>query len=362
MNVSEARLAANRLNSQKSTGPKTLEGKAISRQNGLKHGLTGEGIVVPEGDREEIERRIEALQADMRPRSPVGVMMIARMATLSVRAERAAERETAAIAERVRNAIDTFDEERFDKAEALFDALHENPRGNLRRLKKMPEGVDRLLDGWRELRDGLTGEGKPCWTAAHLEQATLMTGTRSENARNTRLGALSRGAWGEFLALADDEGGNLDEEARKAWARDRIVERIDAEISGLEAHRETLDFERIELDRLESPTRAMFDPSPDATRARRYEADADRRFFKSLNEFRQSEAESAAREEATPSLPTASRWVGHEARMGSSCGMSSHAGSFPSAAFPDASMAEIPVIRGPEGQPLVFKPAVKQPG
>ena len=89
---------------------------------------------------------------------------------------------------------------------------------------------------------------------------------------------------------------------------------------------------------------------------------ADRRFFKSLNEFRQSEAESAAREEATPSLPTASRWVGHEARMGSSCGMSSSAGQGQAWGSMDAPMAEIPVVRGPEGQPLVFKPAVKQPG
>lgn len=37
--VSERKLAANRLNAQKSTGPKTVRGKVNSRRNALKHGL-----------------------------------------------------------------------------------------------------------------------------------------------------------------------------------------------------------------------------------------------------------------------------------------------------------------------------------
>jgi hypothetical protein len=38
---SEARLAANRANAQRSTGPRTAEGKARSSQNAVKHGFTG---------------------------------------------------------------------------------------------------------------------------------------------------------------------------------------------------------------------------------------------------------------------------------------------------------------------------------
>ncbi len=38
-NVSERKIAANRQNARKSTGPKTLMGKAFSRGNALKHGL-----------------------------------------------------------------------------------------------------------------------------------------------------------------------------------------------------------------------------------------------------------------------------------------------------------------------------------
>jgi hypothetical protein len=40
MIISEKRLLANRRNAQRSTGPRTAEGKQISRNNALRHGLT----------------------------------------------------------------------------------------------------------------------------------------------------------------------------------------------------------------------------------------------------------------------------------------------------------------------------------
>ena len=51
MEVSEARVAASRANGARSKGPTSEHGKTISRRNSLKHGLTGEGIVLFEGDR-----------------------------------------------------------------------------------------------------------------------------------------------------------------------------------------------------------------------------------------------------------------------------------------------------------------------
>ena len=48
--ASEAQLAANRANSQSSTGPKTEQGKLASSHNALKTGLTGRTIVLPTDD------------------------------------------------------------------------------------------------------------------------------------------------------------------------------------------------------------------------------------------------------------------------------------------------------------------------
>ena len=47
MAISAAKIASNRANSKKSTGPKTEAGKTIARQNSLKRGITGAGVVLP---------------------------------------------------------------------------------------------------------------------------------------------------------------------------------------------------------------------------------------------------------------------------------------------------------------------------
>ncbi len=44
--ATEAQTNANRANSQKSTGPRTAEGKAAVSQNAVKHGLFGHEAVI----------------------------------------------------------------------------------------------------------------------------------------------------------------------------------------------------------------------------------------------------------------------------------------------------------------------------
>jgi hypothetical protein len=303
MLTSEARLAANKQNATRSKGPTSPEGRAISRMNSLKHGLTGEGIVVAEDDQQEVASRAEAFNDAMKPRSPAGMVLVLQMATLSVRMERAGQQEFAAIALNVRHAAENFDQERIDRAEALFETLGENPRGILRKLKRMPEGVDVMIDAWGELRNDLRIDPRPLWTAAHLEQAANMTGLKTQHARGSRLGALSRGFWGDFEALGDGDGGNLEEEARQNWAKVELLKLIDAEIVALEAHRETLDFKMIERDRAGAGDRALFDCSKEATLARRYESEASRRFYKALDEFRKVEAEFDGQVESMPACP-----------------------------------------------------------
>ena len=45
-----AQITANRANAQKSTGPRSVEGKSASRFNALKHGIDAESIVIPGED------------------------------------------------------------------------------------------------------------------------------------------------------------------------------------------------------------------------------------------------------------------------------------------------------------------------
>jgi hypothetical protein len=165
MPTSEARIRANQQNALLSTGPKTSEGKEKSRQNALKHGLTGEGVVLIDEDAAEVERRYLAMSDEMRPSGEMGKALVRRLATLSVRLERSVLQENATLKERVL------------RAEADFE---------------VPEGLD------------------------------------------------------------DDEADRL---------------------------------------RAEAGRRALFDPSKEATLARKYEAAAERGLFRSLKEFRQVERE-----------------------------------------------------------------------
>ena len=70
MAISEAMRRANRANALRSTGPRTAEGKARSRLNAAKHGLTGRGAVLPQEDARfsalegALAERFAAAQAD----------------------------------------------------------------------------------------------------------------------------------------------------------------------------------------------------------------------------------------------------------------------------------------------------------
>ena len=109
MPATEAQIRANQANADRSTGPKTEEGKARSRRNALKHGLTGDGVVMPEEDAAEVERLARALRDEMKPPGEVGELLVRRIATFSVRMDRSFDQETAALSRRARQAMDDFE-------------------------------------------------------------------------------------------------------------------------------------------------------------------------------------------------------------------------------------------------------------
>ena len=65
--LSAAQLEANRLNAQKSTGPRTEEGKNKCKLNAFRHGLTSQVAVMTDPDRDAQEKFIKAYVADVKP-------------------------------------------------------------------------------------------------------------------------------------------------------------------------------------------------------------------------------------------------------------------------------------------------------
>jgi hypothetical protein len=65
--TSERKKEANRQNAQKSTGPRTSEGKAAVRLNALRHGLLSQEVLLPGEDGEAFQELGESLRAELQP-------------------------------------------------------------------------------------------------------------------------------------------------------------------------------------------------------------------------------------------------------------------------------------------------------
>ena len=86
--TTEAQLEANRANAQRSTGPRTPEGKAIVARNAVKHGLLGEQIIVEGEDRARFARHRDAMLQALVPVEEVEVTLAERLIGLSWRLQR----------------------------------------------------------------------------------------------------------------------------------------------------------------------------------------------------------------------------------------------------------------------------------
>ena len=294
MHVSEARLAANRANGLKSKGPTSAEGKIRSRANSYKHGMTGAGVVMPAEEAAEVERRAAEFEADYRPGTGAGKAMVRRAAMLSVRLERCEAQEAAAVSENVHAAEAKFDEARETEVDILMGDLAEHPGPALRNLMRMPEGVDRMIAVWGEIRwDLARGDGSR-WGREHDAMAIGLSGRKPGGFGMNRIEALVMAFHFLFQHLEEDDGAGLDRPARSRWARQELLGEIDATVARLKAHRSTLNLEEIAADRAGARARALFDPSKEATLARKYEAAAERGMHRALQEMRAAEKAAAA--------------------------------------------------------------------
>jgi hypothetical protein len=194
MEVSAAKLEANRRNAQKSTGPRSEEGKARSRYNALAHGMTAESAVLPGEDAAAFVDRLRNLLDDLQPRNQLeaqAIERIARDAWLSDRADRAV---AAGLSARLRHlAVDSAREERelaLELGQRLLRNLArplplgpgddpatksgycryitlgsaDHPARLVLKLESNVGGCDWLLERWGELAHRISGAG--LWQAS----------------------------------------------------------------------------------------------------------------------------------------------------------------------------------------------------
>ncbi len=301
--ISPARMAANLANAQLSTGPKTIQGKARSRANALKHGLTGAGIALPTEDRIAIEQRFLTIQEELMPQTVLGAFFAHQVALYTVRCQRAARHETALLTTRINEAVTAFDQARLDLATQLFAKLYQNPLPLYDQLLTMPEGVDRIIGGLQRIRADLT-RPSVTWSPAQTNSLAMLFGTNPATQPRAMALIFADVMLGNFAGIRADAWAHLKTDAeRQAFGRDQLVAEIDERIEGLEAHRALLDVTAVDEERARVAEHAAFAASVEGAQARKYEAASTREIYRALREFAVVEADPAAERIGEPEEP-----------------------------------------------------------
>ena len=100
--TSAKQIAANRSNAVKSTGPRTPQGRAVSRMNALKHGILSKQVLVRGLILQESSEELEALHRrfweELQPAGPLEEMLVDQIVTAHWRLRRALTAESGEIA------------------------------------------------------------------------------------------------------------------------------------------------------------------------------------------------------------------------------------------------------------------------
>ena len=84
----------NRANAQHSTGPNTEAGKWRSSLNALRHGLTGQTVVMPDEDLQAYQHHLKSFTDEYNPKGPTEAHLVQALADTSWRLNRVAALET----------------------------------------------------------------------------------------------------------------------------------------------------------------------------------------------------------------------------------------------------------------------------
>jgi hypothetical protein len=179
--ASPRQIAANRRNAEKSTGPRTEEGKARCRGNALKHGMTGEGVVLPDDQAAAVAERREQWRDGFRPEGPEEEWLYEQLIVNSVRVDQCQAQEPAVRVYQARRAVLWWDEDRRLDAETLAAGLARRPALVALRLRQTAQGCDWLIERWRGLASALEAEASGGdWTDEQKSLAFDLLGVPAE--------------------------------------------------------------------------------------------------------------------------------------------------------------------------------------
>jgi hypothetical protein len=122
----EKQIAANRLNAQKSTGPRTPEGRAAVRLNGVTHGLTAKTLVLKGESEDDFKAIFESLEAEYEPETPTEETLVAQLAMATWRLRRVYNMEAGYYSKRLSEMAEYADENKLDHSLRLGSVVNTN--------------------------------------------------------------------------------------------------------------------------------------------------------------------------------------------------------------------------------------------
>jgi hypothetical protein len=173
MPVSDRKIRANVMNSQKSTGPKTDAGKEHSRANALKHGLSGAGVVV--SDAEAVARRCEEWRLGFQVDSAQKEWALEQVAVNSIRINECQDEVRSIRKYEARRAAIVWEVDKEADAALLGDKLARNPEVVSKQLMQSKYGCRWLLEQWTYL--GSVLEAGDSWNDDQIQRVMDLTGT-----------------------------------------------------------------------------------------------------------------------------------------------------------------------------------------
>jgi hypothetical protein len=179
--VSIKKIEANRRNALKSTGPKTAEGKLVSRQNAFKHGLLARKVVIDSGDGRENRAEFEALLVESKEHyQPMGLeeeSLVELMVVSQWRWARAVRCELGEIRSRLDDAeaeYATQTRHRISVMQHFVGFVNEAGKA----FERSSEGIDYLLSVIKDVRSKVLADGD--LSEEHLKRIAQTFGTNSD--------------------------------------------------------------------------------------------------------------------------------------------------------------------------------------
>jgi len=117
--ATDKQTAANRLNAQKSTGPRTPEGRAAVCLNGVKHGLTAETIVLKGESEADFTNLLDSLEAEHDPASPTEEALVVQLAMATWRLRRLYHVEAGFYTFKMKDTVDNRKELKLNDSERM---------------------------------------------------------------------------------------------------------------------------------------------------------------------------------------------------------------------------------------------------